>query len=191
MLAGPNAPAPMQAPAPTNWRADAPAAAPTAPAPHLTPAVYEIPEPELAPAGNPFAYAAAEEPLPRFDAPAPAPMPMPMTPYSGGTLPSFERDEEAAMYAPIPLSPPKPIVERSEPIVVLESKPEPQAAVPGPLAMLSRGIEWCCELFGPPGQMLTTPAGKNLLGVVGIGLIVSSAVYCAHGYGWLRLPFLP
>jgi hypothetical protein len=186
MLAGPAAP--EVPPAPTGWRADTPAAVPEPPAPHLTPTFYEVPEPELAPVANPFAYAVAEEPPPRFTAPAPAPQPVPMTPYSSGLLPSFERDEEAALYAPIPLSPLRPAIEPAAPLAVVEPAP---AAGLHPLAVPSACIEWVLNLFGPPGQMLTTPAGKNLLGVTGIVLLAGAAAYYCHGIGLVRVPYLP
>lgn len=53
-------------------------------------------------------------------------------------------------------------------------------------------LNWCLELilgfFGPPGQSLRTTPAKNLLGGVGILLIIAAAIWTARGFGLIQIP---
>lgn len=57
-----------------------------------------------------------------------------------------------------------------------------------PLAAINWLLESVLKLFGPPGEMLTSRAGKNLLGFFGILLMLGASFWTAHNRGWITLP---
>lgn len=64
----------------------------------------------------------------------------------------------------------------------------PQQRVPllaWPIYGVNRVIEGCLNLFGPPGELLTTGPVKWLLGLTGIGLLGFAAAWTARGMGWV------
>ena len=59
-----------------------------------------------------------------------------------------------------------------------------------PLAMwpvygVNRLVEFVLCLFGPPGELFTSPAMKWVLGLAGIGLLGTAAAWTARGMGWV------
>lgn len=57
-----------------------------------------------------------------------------------------------------------------------------------PIAAINWLLESVLKLFGPPGEILTSRAGKNLLGMLGILLIIGAICWTAHSRGWIALP---
>lgn len=66
--------------------------------------------------------------------------------------------------------------------------PPPPASNVGllaPVSLATRLIEGILDWCGPLGTWLTRPAVKQLLGVVGLGLLAGSAWWVARGMGWV------
>lgn len=66
--------------------------------------------------------------------------------------------------------------------------PPPPASTGGllaPVSLVNRLIEGILDWCGPLGHWLTRPAVKQLLGVVGLGLLAGSAWWVARGMGWV------
>jgi hypothetical protein len=63
---------------------------------------------------------------------------------------------------------------------------EPPAALPlTPLALVTRAFDSAAMLLGPPGEWLTSPAGKDLLGYCGLLMIAGSAAWGVIDWlGW-------
>jgi len=124
--------------------------------------------------------------------------PMPTT----GTLrgvdapatPAGFRSRLAELTAPEPAPEPEP-VRTPRPFIPIEVEPiEPVSqSVPLPLMplyLLNMLLEGVLSLFGPVGQMLTSPLGKNALAFVGLLLIIGAAAWSAQGLGFVKLPGL-
>ena len=71
--------------------------------------------------------------------------------------------------------------------------PPPPVAGPSlldrPLVAFDRVVCALLGLCGPPGWLLRSGFGKNLLGLAGIGLLVYTAAHVAAGRGLIALPF--
>lgn len=65
----------------------------------------------------------------------------------------------------------------------------PIPAVLWPLVALNQVIDAILGLLGPPGWILRSGFGKNLLGLIGIGLLAYTAAHLGEHQGWLSLPF--
>jgi hypothetical protein len=57
-----------------------------------------------------------------------------------------------------------------------------------PLVAFNWVFDVVCGLFGPPGRLLRSGPGKNLLGGAGLGLLAYTAVAVAQQHGWVALP---
>jgi hypothetical protein len=58
-----------------------------------------------------------------------------------------------------------------------------------PLVGLNRVFDALAGLLGPPGWLLRSGFGKNVLGLAGIGLIVYTAARLATVAGLVQFPF--
>lgn len=170
-------PAVPTAPAGPTWRYDAPAA-PPAPIPHLV----APPEPPRAPAYSP--------PAPPVVRPEPITAPVPLIPPPEPTTPIIERkptppSRPAPKPAPVVTEAPPPA---PKPQIVYE--PQPPLPVPlWPLAALNWVFDRLAGLLGPPGWLLRSGFGKNVLGLAGIGLILYTAAHLATDAGLVTLPW--
>lgn len=89
----------------------------------------------------------------------------------------------AFLSPPPPDAPPPP---SSEPAPV--RTPPPSASGIGlftPVSLVNRSIEGVLGWCGPLGHWLTRSPVKQLLGVVGLGLLAASAWWVARGMGWV------
>ena len=117
------------------------------------------------------------------------------------------------VFAPPPMPAPEPttpIIERKvvAPSTQIRSMPLPAAPKPAaaepPLAEPARepvsfvlwplvGLNWLFDaimgLFGPPGWLVRSGFGKNVLGLAGIGLILLTVGHVGTQQGWFTLPF--
>lgn len=152
------------------WRADPPASVGT---PHLAE------EPALAVAELPASRVAESEssaitaPMPRQASIRLAPQP------TTSNVASLE-------VAPIDLAILTPADAHSK--ANPKSLPERGSLVLWPLAAINWFLESVLKLFGPPGEILTRRAGKNLLGMIGILLLLAACCWTAHTRGWIALP---
>lgn len=170
--------------APAGWRADAPA--PAARPPFVTAPVSVSLTPTAEPAVRAFAPPTADTGVPPStgDWLGRGPMVGPGTlrGVDAPALPSAFRDP-----APEPVAE-EPTVLVTAPVVM------PSPAAPGlplplwPLAAVNWVMETALSLLGPVGGAMVRPAGKNVLAVVGGGLLVAAAVWTARGMGWIELP---
>lgn len=168
---------PPPAPAGPTWRYDAPAT-PPAPIPHLV----APPEPPRAPV-----YAAA----PPVVRPEPITAPVPLIPPPEPTTPIIER-KPTPPSRPVPK--PAPVVAEAPPPPApapqIVYDPQPPLPVPlWPLAALNWVFDRLAGLLGPPGWLLRSGFGKNVLGLAGIGLLLYTAAHLATDAGWVTLPF--
>lgn len=170
--------APPPPPGPT-WRYDAPAA-PPAPAPHLMPEpprpVAPPPAPVIALEPPPAPVVVAAPPAPVVAAAPPAPMPPP------------EPAAPIIVRVPTPPSAPTPVPVVAKPAVAVVPAP-PAPVLLWPLVAVNWVFDRAAGLLGPPGWVLRSGFGKNLLGLVGLGLIAYTAAHLATQAGWVRLPF--
>ena len=92
------------------------------------------------------------------------------------------------------------------PSVYVEPEPEPEPVPPSapvrlspltpdplplslyPLFAVNWVLETACGLCGPAGAAAVSPAGKHLLGVVGVGLLIGAAAWTARGLGLVDFP---
>lgn len=193
-----------------------PAAPAPAPAPHL--AAVELPRPparaprvtvtalpEAVPTAVVVARAEAppEPAVPVLAAPpaaelAPPPAPEPM---------ALEADDDGPIITPAALpgraagrsrSPARVADAPRPPAPPLPAAPEPASSAPRtphsnpllwPLVAVDRVADVVLGLMGPPGWLLRTGFGKNLLGLAGIGLLLYTGAHLAAGRGLLTLPF--
>jgi hypothetical protein len=58
-----------------------------------------------------------------------------------------------------------------------------------PLVAVNGAYDAATRLLGPPGWLLRSWLGKNLLGLAGVGLLVYTAAHLATEAGWVQLPF--
>lgn len=148
-----------------------PAAAPLAQAPALR--LTQVPE-------------AAPHRPPVFPPPPPMPAPEPTTPIIERkvVVPSTQ-----IRSMPLPAAPrPAPVPDAPE--------AQPEAAAREPVSFLLWpfvGLNWLFDavagLFGPPGWILRSALGKNVLGIAGIGLLLYTAAHVGTVQGWFSLPF--
>jgi hypothetical protein len=160
-------------PAPAiNWRNDTPG--PTlSVVPHVSAPLPRPAEPEP--------FASARQPAPAAPAPEPS-VPIEEFKFTPSPAPSVERKAT-----------PYPSPSRPAPTPAAASMPSiPGEPVPWPLLPLV-GLNWVVDrvlgLCGPPGLILRSAFGKNLLGLIGIGLLAYTTAHIASGLGWLTLPF--
>ena len=175
---------------------------PTAPVhaarPEPAPAAYVPREPEPMPAYTPPAPIPRPEPAglaaPVIRLPSePAPESPPVRSSSGG-LPSPGSPRSSSGGLPSPGSPlPSPGSPLPSPGSPRRAVPRPPLGetVPLPLWPLV-AVNWVADtlfgLLGPPGQLLRSGFGKNMIGVAGIGLLLYTAAHVAQQQGWLSLP---
>jgi hypothetical protein len=83
---------------------------------------------------------------------------------------------------------PLTLAETPQPEVPLLAAPSPEKVpmLAWPLYGCNRVIEGCLNLFGPPGELLTTGPVKWILGLAGIGLLGLAAAWSARGMGWVN-----
>jgi len=175
-------------PAPTGptWRYDAPAA-PPAPTPHLA----APPEPPRAPV---YAAPPLVAPPPPVVRPEPITSPLPLIPPPEPTTPIIERKPTPpSRPAPKPVPKPPPVAAAPPPPApvpqVVYDPPPPLPVLLWPLAVLNWVFDRLAGLLGPPGWLLRSGLGKNVLGLAGIGLLVYTAAHLATDAGWVELPF--
>ena len=158
------------APAATNWRLDS--SGPTlSAAPHLSAPplpIERVRMPETQPLASPVVRtpsAHVPEPEPAFPVSVPAP-------------PVERRPAPAPVARPAYIAPaPQPTPRESVPFVLL------------PLVALNWTVDSILGLCGPPGWLLRSGFGKNLLGLLGVGLLAYTTAHIASEQGWLTLPF--
>jgi len=75
---------------------------------------------------------------------------------------------------PVPLPPPPP--------------PETVPVVLWPLVAFNWVVDLVLGQLGPPGRVLRSGFGKNVLGLAGILLLVYTAAHAARAQGWVSLP---
>jgi hypothetical protein len=197
-------PAPDPVAAVPNWRVDPPAPAPipvqqfVAPPLPVEPPRVRVPEPEPPAAAAPFDFTptppavTVRAPQVRVR-PEPPPAPVPVVPPPEPAAPVVERK---------PTPPPKVVAKKPEvvaapapvkPVVNTSgSAAEPRPPVPvmlWPFVALNWAVDSVLGLCGPPGWVLRSGFGKNLLGLVGIGLLAYTAAHVAGRQGWVTLPF--
>lgn len=153
----------------------------------------------LSPAEKPAAPAAAwndaaslgQAPAMRLTAPPmppqepPLPDPEPATPIIERRVvaPSVQIRTTPLPQAPRPAAPPVPSAQPSA-----ESRREPVPFLLWPLVALNWLFDRLVGLFGPPGWILRSGFGKNLLGLAGIGLLVYTAAHVGVQMGFFTLP---
>ncbi|QDU19098.1 hypothetical protein [Urbifossiella limnaea] len=180
-LTGTEPPAAQSTPAGPTWRYDAPSAPPI-PSPHLV----APPEPPRAPV-----LVAPPAPAPPVVVrPEPVTAPVPLIPPPEPTTPIIERKPTppSARRAPKPA----PVVSAPPPEPAPQVVYEPQPPLPvllWPLAGLNWVFDRAAGLLGPPGWLLRSGFGKNVLGLAGIGLLLYTAAHLATDAGWVTLPF--
>jgi hypothetical protein len=54
-----------------------------------------------------------------------------------------------------------------------------------PVYGVNRILEGCLNLFGPPGELMTTAPVKWILGLTGLGLLAFAGAWTARGLGWV------
>jgi hypothetical protein len=161
--------------------------------------------------GPPLSFAPTLPPTPAvpFSPPehiAPGRLFGPPTPDTGVRPP----DAAPASFDPVPLNSSReassPIIPDFGPLdlpdvqppaaVLADAPPAPADvdAAPGvpfllwPLFAVNWVLEQVLGLFGPPGQALTSPGMKHLLGGVGVLLLIAAGAWTANGMGWIQLP---
>jgi len=128
-------------------------------------------------------------PLPTMEPPRPvfSPLPAPPMPAPEPTTPIIDRKVVApsvqirtAHHAPAPAtSPANPAEPPREPVFFLL----------WPLVALNWLFDATIGLFGPPGWLIRSGFGKNVLGLAGIALLLYTAAHVGTQQGWFTLPF--
>lgn len=116
----------------------------------------------------------------------PPPMPAPEP-----TTPIIERKVVApsAQIRSMPLPPvPRPtaVAPAAEPA---EASREPVSFLLWPFVALNWLFDAIMGLFGPPGWVVRSGLGKNVLGLAGIALILLTVAHVGTQQGWFNLPF--
>jgi hypothetical protein len=156
--------------------------------------------------------------LPLTPAETPSPPSLAQTPSSRLTaMPSVVESPRPPVFEPLPApvmpapEPTTPIIERKvvAPSVQIRSMPLPPASQPAaaveplaeeithesvafflwPFVALNWLFDAIAGLFGPPGWLLRSGFGKNVLGLAGIALLLYTAAYAGTQQGWFTLPF--
>jgi hypothetical protein len=113
---------------------------------------------------------------PAKPAPAPAPQPAAKAIVSIEPLPSAAPTPVAAPERPVSDSlRPSPFYRPRTPIALL------------PFALVENIFDAIAGLFGPPGEWLASPGGKNLLGYIGLLMLGGCAAWgVLDWFGWTR-----
>ncbi|MFO0804674.1 MAG: hypothetical protein U0791_16320 [Gemmataceae bacterium] len=122
------------------------------------------------------------------------------------------------VFEPPPAPPPLPAPEPATPIIErkvvapstqirsmpLPAAPKPAATAPAPDSAPPSepvpfflwplvGVNWLFDsimgLFGPPGWLVRSGLGKNILGLSGVALILLTVAHVGTQQGWFTLPF--
>ena len=161
------------APSQSTWRTDPPAPTLAAAMRQLAPPLpHELPR-VRPPESNVFAS------LP-FANSIPAPEPtIPVSDRRGASVPATLANPFSALQRPAPTA---------TEYLPIAAPHEPAPWFLYPLV----GFNWCVDavlgLCGPPGWMLRSAFGKNLLGLVGFGLLGYTTAHVASQQGWITLP---
>ena len=122
-----------------------------------------------------------------------SPPPTPPMPAPEPTTPIIERKVVAPSTQirsmPLPAVA-RPLQAQPQPEAIpATSATQPVSFVLWPLV----GLNWCFDalagLFGPPGWLVRSGFGKNVLGLAGIGLLLYTAAHIGTLQGWFTLPF--
>jgi hypothetical protein len=117
------------------------------------------------------------------------PPPAPPLPAPEPTTPIIERK----VVAPSTQIRSMPLPSAPRPALAAASESEPVRAPVPFLLWPFVGLNWLFDtvvgLFGPPGWLVRSGLGKNVLGLVGIGLILLTAGNVGTKQGWFTLPF--
>ncbi|MDB5308593.1 MAG: hypothetical protein JWO38_2795 [Gemmataceae bacterium] len=187
----------------TNWRVD-PAAVP---APRLfTPPPAEPPRPRAAePEPLPVPVfrappAVPDEPPPRISRATPertAPL-APAVPPPEPAVPFVEKrttPAPALERAPAPSPEYRPEAAApafgANPAISVPDHSPPDSPVPvalWPLVAFNWTVDTVLGWCGPPGWLLRSGFGKNVLGLAGVGLLLYTAAHVASQQGWVTLP---
>ncbi len=157
----------------------------------------------LTPAETPRPVSLAQAPtmrltttqVPVVDPPRPAAFEPPPIPAPEPTTPIIERKVVAPSTQiramPFPPQPrPTPVVPPlADEIPDEEPTREPVMFLLWPLVALNWVVDSILGLFGPPGWILRSGFGKNVLGVAGVGLLLYTAAHVGIQQGWFTLPF--
>ncbi len=73
-------------------------------------------------------------------------------------------------------------------IPVSQTPPETVSIILWPLVGLNWTVDRLLGLFGPPGWLLRSAFGKNVLGLTGIGLLLYTAAHIAEKQGFVSFP---
>jgi hypothetical protein len=168
-------------------RIDPPAPAKT---PHLTfPPARENPVVVSAtvPAATVAEMRSFTPPAPKpFEFPSPDRLFGPPTPDTGVTPPTAV----AEPFGPVPIHVPPAVEDDPEPVALVAPVPSAGSSrVPvahWPLFGVNWMLERMLDLFGPPGQILCSPAAKTVLGWGGVLLLTGAGAWVARGMGWVH-----
>ncbi|MBX9584769.1 MAG: hypothetical protein K2X87_31080, partial [Gemmataceae bacterium] len=148
---------------------------------------------ELAP--PPAAYAPAlPEPAPVVEHPEPAPAddepPIITTPARVAHRGPYNPRPPKADAPRVPVVHPGADAPRSPEAPAPPSVPATQySPLAWPLVAFDRAACAVLGALGPPGWLLRSGFGKNLLGLAGLGLLAYTAAHVAADRGWVTLPF--
>jgi hypothetical protein len=121
-------------------------------------------------------------PAPRQASPPVRPAPEPPAQPAAKAIVSIEPLPTAA-----PSRPPAPEMPVSESLRPSPFRRPRTPIVLLPLALVETIFDGVMSLFGPPGEWLASPAGKNLLGYVGLLMLGGCAAWGAlDWFGWTR-----
>jgi hypothetical protein len=170
---------PLPDPTPVrSWRVDPPATAAAA-APHMAAApIAAAMAHSTLPMTEPIAYPEPQNPF-LFRNPAPASTPEPARQPAPITR-SIPTNPSALAAAPKLTNPSVPAVN--------QTPPETVSFVLWPLVGLNWTVDRLLGLFGPPGWLLRSGFGKNVLGLTGIGLLLYTAAHIAEKQGFVSFP---
>ncbi len=133
-----------------------------------------------------------DEPVVRFGPPTEG------TGYPTGPFPRTLRGVDApalpagfkpAVYVePDPTPEPLPVLTRSAPDAPLAPRNSPLPVPLWPLFAINWVLETACGLAGPAGAVAVRPAGKHVLGGLGLVLLAAAAAWTARGLGYVDFP---
>lgn len=121
------------------------------------------------------------------------PPPAPLLPAPEPATPIIERKVVAPSVqirsTPLPAAPRSAPAHSASTPVAGESPREPVPFLLWPLVALNWLFDALFGLFGPPGWIVRSGLGKNLLGLAGIGLMLYTVAHIGVQQGWFTLPF--
>ena len=136
--------------------------------------------------------AAADEPFPRRFAPPTEGTGLPTGPFArtlrGADAPALPPDFRPTVF--VEPEPEPAFAVAAEPVRAAPAAP-PAARVPAalwPLFACNWVLETACGLAGPVGAVAVRPAGKHVLGGLGVVLLVGAAAWTARGFGVVDFP---